>query len=167
MGANVAIIIVAALLGLVVIKNYLITTPEPKTDSVAVDAEPRNQTKISIPDVDWLKNGQTLVLALSTTCHFCTESGPFYQRLVKASGSTHLVAVLPQSVDEGKRYFEKLGVSVDEIKQASLSSIDVRGTPTLLLVNSDGIVVNTWVGKLQVAGEAEVLSKMQTDRASN
>lgn len=166
-GANVAIIIVAALLGLVVIKNYLIATPEPKADSVADNAEPRNQTKISIPDVNWLKNGQTLVLAVSTVCHFCTESGPFYQRLAKARGRTQLLAVLPQPIDEGKRYLEKLGVSVDEIKQASLSSIDVRGTPTLLLVNSDGVVVNTWVGKLQVAGEAEVLGKMQADRASN
>jgi hypothetical protein len=104
---------------------------------------------------------------VSTVCHLCTESGPFYQRLAKARGRTQLLAVLPQPIDEGKRYLEKLGVSVDKIRQVSLSSIDVRGTPTLMLVNSDGVVVNTWIGTLQVDREAEVLSKMQADRASN
>jgi hypothetical protein len=70
-----------------------------------------------------------------------------------------LLAVLPQPVEEGRRYLATLGVAVDEIKQSSLSSIDVRGTPTLMLVNSDGVVTDTWVGRLQAEQEAEVLSK--------
>ena len=156
-GANIAIIAVAVLLSLVIIKNYLIAKPQEKTDSVEYGNP--GIAKISLPDVDWHKNGQTLVLAVSSVCHFCTESGPFYQQLAKAHGRTRLLAVLPQPVEEGKRYFETLGVAVDEIKQSSLNSIDVRGTPTLMLVNSDGVVINTWVGKLQAEQEAEVLSK--------
>jgi hypothetical protein len=69
------------------------------------------------------------------------------------------VAVLPQPVEEGKRYFETLGVAVDEIRQSSLSAIDVSGTPTLMLVNSNGIVVDSWVGKLRTEQETDVLSK--------
>jgi hypothetical protein len=84
----------------------------------------------------------------------------FYQQLAKTHGGTRLIAVLSQPVDEGKRYLGTLGVSVDEVKQASLDFINVRGTPTLLLVNSDGVVVKTWVGKLPAEQEAEVLSKI-------
>lgn len=55
---------------------------------------------------------------------------------------------------------KRLGVLVDEIKQSSLSSINVGGTPTLILVNSEGVVIHTWEGKLQAQDEAEILRKM-------
>jgi len=71
-----------------------------------------------------------------------------------------LIAVLPQPVDEGRRYLEQLGVKVDEIRQAPLSSINVRGTPTLMLVNSDGVVIKTWIGMLAAEQQEEVLNKM-------
>jgi hypothetical protein len=159
--ANVAIIAIAALLGFVLIKNYLIKTAETKAEYSQYSIEPRNRTKISLADIDWQKNGQTLVMAVSSTCHFCTESGSFYQQLAKAHDGTRLVAVLPQSVDEGKRYLAMLGVSVDEVKEATLASIDVRGTPTLMMVNSDGVVVNKWEGKLESEQEREVLSRIK------
>jgi hypothetical protein len=157
-GANIAIIAVAALLGLVLIKNYLVADRQEQTDPVESGNQAKN-TRIVLPDVDWQGNGQTLVLAVSSTCHFCTESGVFYQQLVRNQGKTRLVAVLPQSVKEGKRYFETLGVGIDEIRQSSLSAINVTGTPTLMLVNSDGVVVESWVGKLRAEQEAEVLNK--------
>jgi hypothetical protein len=72
-----------------------------------------------------------------------------------------LVAVLPQATEEGKRYLEGLGVDVNEIRQSSLSEIKVTGTPTLMLVNSDGIVTDSWVGKLPADQEADVLSKVR------
>jgi thioredoxin-related protein len=167
LAANIAIIIVAILLSLVVIKKYLIATPIDAFDSVASVSQLTSFTKISIPGVNWQQNKQTLVLALSNTCHFCTESGPFYQRITKSRGGTRLVAVVPQTESEGKRYLETLGVSVDDIKQTSLDSIRVRGTPTLLLVNSEGVVINTWIGKLPAQGEEDVLSKLLSDQASN
>jgi thiol-disulfide isomerase/thioredoxin len=102
------------------------------------------------------------LLALSTTCHFCSESAPFYQQLAKERGSnTRIVAVLPQSVSDSKDYLNNLGIFVDEVKQESLNTINVRGTPTLMLVNGDGVVVDEWMGRLSVEQEAEVLSKLE------
>jgi thioredoxin-related protein len=168
--ANIAIIVVATLLCVVLIRNYL--TPHPPSTANSIVADNQNQlqtgTKLSVQGIDWAKNGQTLLLVLSTTCHFCSESAPFYQRLVKElGGNMHTVAVLPQSISDSKEYLDKLGVSVDEVKQASLSSINVRGTPTLLLVNGDGVIVNKWVGRLPVDQEAEVLSKVRNGQSSN
>jgi hypothetical protein len=38
------------------------------------------------------------LLALSTTCHFCTQSGPFYQRVVKEHGDAQLVVLVLQAI---------------------------------------------------------------------
>lgn len=151
---NLAILLVALLLGLVIVKNHFIASP--KRDA----SESGYQLSASLPNVDWRKNSRTLVLVLSNTCHFCTESAPFYQQLARARGDTRLVAVLPQPVEEAKLYLQRLGVSVDQIHRVALNSIAVRGTPTLLLVNSDGVVVRSWFGKLQMEQEAEVISKI-------
>jgi len=120
--------------------------------------------KLSLPGVDWDKNGRTLVFALQTGCRFCSESGPFYRRLAEQRprfGETQFVAVLPQPVEESKEFLSQLGVHVDDVKQGSLSNIGVRGTPTLLLVNATGVVTEAWPGKLRPEAEEAVLSRLR------
>jgi hypothetical protein len=41
-------------------------------------------TKVNLPGVDWAQNEQPLLLVLDEKCRFCTESAPFYQRLIQA-----------------------------------------------------------------------------------
>ena len=153
---NLAIIVAAVLLSVVLIKNYLL--PDRSKDSPRDFRIPAG-AKVSLPDVDWSNNNQTLLLVLQKGCHFCTESAAFYQRLVR-EGHVHLVAVLPQTPDEGRKYLDDLGVAIDEVKQAPLDSIYVHGTPTLILVNNQGVVMTSWVGKLSADGEAEVLRRL-------
>lgn len=120
--------------------------------------------KLSLPGTDWAKNQRTLVLALQIGCHFCSESSSFYQKLVQERshfGKTQFVAVLPQPVENSTAYLNKLGVSVDEIRQGSLGEIGVQGTPTLLLVNSAGVVTEAWDGKLQPEQEQSVFARLQ------
>jgi thioredoxin-related protein len=158
---NVAIITVAILLCVVLVKRYLLTPDAPAEAKPLAAGE-----KISLADVDWQKGRQTLLIVLSQGCHFCAESVPFYQRLAKEArsrGDIQLVAVLPQSPEEGQKYLDDLGVPIKEVKQAPLSAIKVRGTPTLILVDGKGMVVDAWVGKLPSDQEAEVLSKLQCD----
>lgn len=158
--ANVATIIVGLLLTVILIERYLVPHPAPATASVSglargssVDGRPIG--------VDWKKNHQTLVLAISTTCHFCKDSVPFYRRLGGIEKSVKMVAVLPQSVSEGKEYLEGKGVRVDDIRQVQLNTVGVKATPTLLLVNDVGVVTNIWVGKLPPEQETEVLTAVE------
>jgi len=149
LAANLAILVVSCLLAVVLVKAYFLNESSKEvTSTPSVDSL----------DTTWNQNGQTLVLALSSNCHFCTESAPFYKQLAQSKGNTHLVAVLPQSLADGREYLENLGVSVDEVKQLSLDKIGVSGTPTLLLVDTSGVVKNSWVGKLSPQQEANVLS---------
>lgn len=160
--ANIAIIVVALSIGAVIVKRYLLPDSQP----IQLEAESgvKTGTKLSLPAVDWEKNGQTLLLVLAKGCHFCSESATFYQRLAQQRSekqNVRLVAVLPQEVAESQKYLSELGVNVDEIKQALPSALGVRGTPTLILVNRAGMVSDSWVGKLPLDKESEVLNKLR------
>ena len=76
-----------------------------------------------------------------------------------------MVAVLPQTTSEAQAYLTSQGVHVNEVKQATLNSIGVRGTPTLLLVDKAGVVTNVWVGKLQPDQEAQVLNVLENRKS--
>jgi hypothetical protein len=90
--ANVAVIITSVVVCTVLVKRYLL--PSNAQPAVAAATGPVSEianssrkrsiepgTKISLPGIDWSKSDRTLLLALSTTCHFCTESAPLYQQL--------------------------------------------------------------------------------------
>lgn len=155
--ANVAIIVVAILIGVVLVQRFFFAdkTIQP-SKQIAIGS------KISLPGVEWDKNGKTLVLALEKGCRFCTESAPFYQRLAQTSAAkgVKLIAVLPQPTAEGDEYLNKLAVPITDVRQVSLSSLSVSGTPTLILVNDKGEVTASWVGKLPSDKESEVLAEL-------
>jgi thiol-disulfide isomerase/thioredoxin len=158
--ASIATIIVSVLLSAVLIKVFLL----PQRFPAPSGAQPLVGLNIkqSLPGVDWARNKRTLVLALSTQCHFCTESAPFFQRIAKeASKDVKLVAVLPQPVGDSQKYLEAEGVQVDDVRQAQASSIGVTGTPTLLLVDDTGKVQDAWQGKLQPDQETAVLAVLK------
>lgn len=125
-------------------------------------SHPAIGTRISLPGIEWSKSNQNLVLALSTTCHFCTDNADFYKRLVAAADSRKIpiVAVLPQPLAASQPYLEGLGVSVGKILQNPLDSIDVTGTPTVLEVDAKGKVQKAWVGKVSDQQEREVIGTL-------
>jgi hypothetical protein len=160
--ANIAIIAVALILGVVLVKRYLLSDTHESAAPPVARIQPG--TKVQLAGVDWSKSGQTLLLVLSDTCHFCTESAGFYQRLAEQKArqeGTRMIAVLPQDVGRGQAYMSKLGVTVDDVQQSPLNAIGVGGTPTLLLVDNQGVVKESWLGKLPPDKETEVLNRFQ------
>lgn len=162
---NVAILVVAVLLAIVLIKNYILAEkpqagplPGPPPDNRIAAG-----TQISIPNVQWPTSQPTLILALSDTCRYCTESADFYKRLAQENvkkKSVQIVAVLPQDLERGKKYLNELGVTVDDIRSIQLNQLGVRATPTLIMLDVNGKVSESWVGKLPKEKEDEVLSRL-------
>ena len=113
--ANIAIVVVACLLATAVVRTYLLdearTAPPIKVNPLA------EGSRLSFLNIDWKSSERTLILAISTTCHFCSESAPFYKKLIAEKGNMRLIAVLPQSILQGQAYLHQLGLSIDEIKQ--------------------------------------------------
>jgi hypothetical protein len=154
--ANVAIVLVAVLVAFVAVKRFWLSGGEVTGVSAG--------SRISIPGVDWRQNGESLVIALSPRCHFCTESAPFYQRLVKesaASPGAHLVGVFPEQAENGEQYLAGLGVHLPEVRRGQFPKMGIEATPTLLLVNQEGVVSHVWIGKLTPEKEADVLSQIK------
>jgi len=154
---NVAIVLVAVATCAVLARQYIFNGAAGRSHGPSVGS------KIELAGMDLSGEERTLVLVLQKGCHFCTDSGPFYQRLAREAaargGRVKLLAVLPQDADEGRRYLNDLGVPIERVAQARLGSLDVSGTPTLILLTR-GKVSDVWVGALTPERETEVLNKL-------
>jgi len=163
---NITTTAVGLLLALVLIKVYILPSAVQRLARAPLSPSPQigAGTNLSnmLPGVDFRQNGRTLVLAISTACHFCKESEPFYRRLRDEVGKgLKLVAVLPQPATEAEQYLKEQGIRVDQVQHVSLDDVGVRGTPTMLLVNEKGTVTRVWVGKIRDEEQAEVLSVLK------
>lgn len=161
--ANIATIGLAVLLAAALVKVDFLPAPSPvRRPPAAAQAGIGTSLRGKVPGIDWHANGRTLVLALSTECHFCKESTPFYRRLREKPGMRlRIVAVLPQSMAAAEQYLNSEGVRVDQVEQVQLPEVGIRGTPTMLLVDGRGIVTNIWTGLLRPAEQEQVLSVLR------
>jgi|SRR6185369_483974 len=162
--SNIAIIIVAILLGLVVVNRYLLPS-SPKSETAA-NRGIKPGTKLTITDVDWSKADRTLLIVLSTNCRYCTESVPFYQRLARENmghDEVRVTAVFPQSIAEAQKYLADHAISVDDVRQSTPDATYVKATPTLIMVDRAGSVIESWIGKLPTEKEADVMKRFLED----
>ena len=160
LAVNIAIVLVVVLIGAVFARNYL---PSLRSTNKKTDYRVAAGSNVSLQGIDWGKNGQTLLLVLDTKCAYCTASAPFYQELARTAAqkrSVELVAVLPQDVRESKQYLSDLKVPIDQVRQSAFDVLRVQGTPTLILVDQNGKVEQSWPGKLPPEQETEVLNRI-------
>jgi hypothetical protein len=159
--ANIGIILATMMVGFIFVKNYIL---KPANSIGGRDIVKLIGAKLPMPDVNWTKNSQTLLFVLQKGCRYCADSALFYQRIAgdeKIKSKTQLIAVFPHSTVEGAEYLKQLSIPISEIKEIPLNDLGVRGTPTLLLVDSSGVVKNIWRGKLSANRENEVFNKLQ------
>lgn len=163
--ANVAIIALCLVVGAVLIKNHFLT-PTPAAPPGAVDREAQIEGQAS-PELASLAAthdaDRMVVVALAPGCRFCTDSMPFYKRLIEerdAQGSDVpvIATVASEEMIEGERdVMNEAQVTPDDLVAMSLSGIGVTGTPTLLLVDRQGTVLEAWIGMQQPDGEEEII----------
>jgi hypothetical protein len=133
---NTLIIVVALALGGFLIQKYfflvLPTAPEQKS--------PAAGNKISDIDSDWSKSGKNVLLVLSESCRYSTESTNFYKGLIQQAKDENvkITALLPQSKEEAGKYPNDSVVSGIEIKPSRLDSLNVGGTPAIIVANDKG-----------------------------
>jgi rhodanese-related sulfurtransferase len=143
---NVVIAICAVVFLVVLIKAYVVLHSQAQEVPVLAIGG-----KFDLKGFNWGDNRRTVILALSKQCHYCSESAPFYQQLseeVKAHSGVRLLAIFSESVPDAKSYLEQINVSVDDVRQAPLSALGVKGTPMLLVIDESGFIKDLWFGKL-------------------
>lgn len=123
--------------------------------------------KAPLPDeIKYADAKQTLVLFVRNTCRFCSASMPFYKRIAESqSRSAHrlrLVAASTDSTDDTAEYLGKHHLSVDQIVSFDYDPnvVKVAVTPTLVLVDSNGVVQNLWRGEQRPTGEQKIFAAL-------
>jgi hypothetical protein len=152
---NLIVIAFAVVVGSIFLKDRLSPAP-PESNVVKAGDKLAN-----VAGWDWGAHDQTLVLGLRKGCHFCEDSAPFYQRLIaqqQQGGSKYpIVAVFPDTADMVKEVLQSEGLGVHALARVPLETLKISGTPTLLLVDRSGAVLNAWVGMLSPRQELEVM----------
>ncbi len=162
-GSNIAVILVAVLLGYTLVNRYYSQPAQPPT---AAESALKPGIRLQIKDVDFSKSERNLILVLSPSCHFCAESMPFYRRLAALNADNRklrMIGAFTQDVDRSSKYLEEHNVALDEVIQADTSETMIRGTPTLILTDKDGVVLDSWYGKLKPDRENEAMDRVFSD----
>jgi hypothetical protein len=130
-----------------------VSSKDGSTNSIVMDGVER-EIRVELPAAVFGDTGKgpVALLVLSTKCRFCTESVPFYRRLLRSEvvqqGRLSLGVVSLQPVDEMRRYLAANDLAIERVIPGSLLGLRVRGTPTLVLLNETGVVESSWVGRL-------------------
>lgn len=156
---NIAVLVVALLILGRVAWTYLGETSSPAPN---LQAGIRNGGSFPlIPRVDYTIRPQTLIIALSSACEDCSESIPFFKQILQANAEngykTQIVAVFPESTEEVGRYISEQRISLDAVPGVDYRALNLAGTPTAVLVNREGTILNFWTGKPSNVAEKEIL----------
>jgi hypothetical protein len=113
-----------------------------------------------LPEVQFSAADGTLVLYISPRCRFCAQSLAFYRRIAESKTATRrrlrIVAVGRESLADLRQFIDEGHVAVDQL----LSAGDGRmppSTPTVVLVDTKGVIIASWVGWQSSQGEESVL----------
>ncbi|HEV2417733.1 MAG TPA: hypothetical protein VGX94_08020 [Terriglobia bacterium] len=155
--SNLAVIIVAFVFIAWFVESHFIARRviTPNTSPVG--------KRINLSSVSQPPALENVVLGLSTVCHFCQMNTDLYKHLagMEAPGRISVVAVIPQSESEAKQYLAKDGLQASFLAGKPLSTYDITGTPTILLLDSKGIIRKAWIGALTPTQQNDVISTVQ------
>jgi len=112
-------------------------TPPPYVAGQAVD----------VPAAWYADAPQTLIVFARASCAACEKAQPFLKEIVgHMSGHGAVVMAHPAGADEADRKFASgIGIADDHVMVAT-PGMRVRVTPTLVLVDRQGRIVDAWEG---------------------
>jgi len=100
---------------------------------------------------------RALVLLLSTQCKYCAASVPFYRELARSSSGRNLTAAFVQPEDQARQYLEEHQLDFKRIVGSTTLIRQIPSTPTILLIDGSGKILDAWIGRLPPDQRQEVL----------
>jgi peroxiredoxin len=156
---NICVLAVAALAANALVQNYwLARGNQPRGDSFA-----KGSLLPVVPSIEYSKSPRTIILFLNTKCTYCTGSAPYYEELGKhqADTGTPIIAVFSESGKDVREYMEKHGLSIKAVSGVDFRAFKVPLIPSMVLIDSDGRILDSWVGQLTPASEKDVLEALK------
>lgn len=157
---------VAVLVAAVLVAAYFVTLfvrDAPVRTQPGSEAGPPLGMRLTPPDEHaFSPSKKTFLLALSTTCSHCTADVPFYRQLLSiaemADCSYEILAVFPNEEHEVDEFRATHDFWPRAVADVPLATVGVSGTPTVVLVDSQGVVEAVWVGELSPESEQEIFA---------
>lgn len=156
---NIAVLVAAVVMIYVFASGYLASGKN--------DQRPNSLPKgsqFNFRGVDYRKAPRTLILALNTRCSYCTKSIPFYRQLLEAqsrgNSGAKIIAIFPDAQKDIGEYLQEHHLPLDALPKVDLMALNIDSTPTLVVLDNGGKVINSWVGRLSKDGEREVFRTM-------
>ena len=82
---------------------------------------------------------------------------------IASSSGVRTFAIFPQPIEEAKAYLETEKIHFGEVLHGNPSDLLATGTPTLVLLDKNGVVLDFWIGKLSPEKEKEVIERVLAD----
>ena len=122
----------------------------------------------SSDDIDYGSRELTVLVGLSPSCKYCTESMPAFRdlerRLRGSRGQIGLVAVGLRSADTISEYLAANGVtgfrSISVTRQSHLAPL-VSRTPSVVIIDRKGMVRATWPGLITTERLADIIGEIR------
>jgi len=161
LAANLVIVVAVAVGATVWLRRPNTAGPLHNTSLTSPVSEyPTLGTQIVLPGVDWNAHKATLVVAISSACHYCVASTPFYSEITHSTHVAPIVVVMPQGEQDAQAFLREHSITPRSVVSASLASIQVSATPTLLLISPSGMVTKEWVGELTNMQRHDVIESL-------
>lgn len=71
-----------------------------------------------------------------------------------------MVAVFPNSKVEVEQYEQQHQLQIEAVPASTFAALNVEGTPTLILVDASGRVLDFWIGKLSKDEEQQLIARV-------
>lgn len=167
--ANLATLMLGLILSAVLVKSLLAQRPSSHPTPIFPDPGRGISLKDWLHDIDWATNGRSLIFALSTMSPYCNDSVEFYRRIEEEKAKdVKLVALFQEPVGSGRKYLEDEGLRFDDVRRVRvLQFLGVKGTPTLMLVDDSGTILDAWQGELSPNEEDEVIAAVKQSPSVN
>ena len=119
-----------------------------------------------MPGYDYASNKRTLILVLRYGCRYCDESLPLYKRLLELRREgqirgVNMLAIFPDNPTVAKSVLDEEGLDISFIPSVNLAQLRIPGTPTLLLMDDKGSILEVWVGKLSEGKELDLIDHLR------
>jgi hypothetical protein len=141
------------------------TPPAPRPSLLQVgDTVSTVDTKV------FAQSPRTLLLAYSKDCGFCAQSKPFYQRLgqlARQAGDWQLVVVSSDNYHDLSHHLQREQIGAAYVVTLTKDPLLIPGTPTLMLCDASGKIGSIWVGRLDTAGENDVLASLTREHSTD
>ncbi|HEV7376818.1 MAG TPA: hypothetical protein VGN95_19035 [Pyrinomonadaceae bacterium] len=153
---NIAVLLASILVLSVLAWGYL--KPIPKTQFQA--GLQIGQHFAPLTGIDYKDSPRTLLVALNSKCIHCDESISFYKRIVEAQrqdGPVRVMALFSEPEAVVKPFLLQHQLDVTAAPSVDFNTAKIAATPTLILVDRNGAVLDFWIGTLSQETEQQVM----------